>query len=76
MSYVLLLIFFTSTDGKSFLLTNTTNMDVADVAACKAAATGVWNGFKDTKLVKLAAWCVPKDVTDGKKVERIIDFKQ
>lgn len=71
MKYVVLLAFFTSVDGKNFVLQSTTNIETEDTASCKSTADGVWTSFKDNKFVKIAAWCIPKSTEGGKnKVER------
>lgn len=74
MKYLLLLAFFTSTDGKSFYLQSTNSMEFESKLACELAGAGAWDTFKKAKAVNavnMVGWCMAKDAKSSSDVYRL-----
>lgn len=77
MKYILLLIFFTTADGKQYLLQTSNTSEYESRDACKLAAESVWASFKPLgtqNAMKVAAWCLAKDAklaTDNFRIDTV-----
>jgi hypothetical protein len=76
MKFILLLAFFTTTDGKQYLLQTTNYSGEYETAqACKSAAETVWTTFKKplgkSNAVNLVAWCLAKETAQSSQNFRV-----
>jgi hypothetical protein len=84
MKYILLLMFFTTTDAKQhWQLQNTSTMEFDSKQACELAATGVWKTFKKIdaqpnaiRAGNMTAWCMAKGATQSSDIQRLNNVGQ
>lgn len=76
MKYILLMMFFTTTDGSHWLLQNTASLELDTEVACKSAGVGIWSTFEKTNGMNMLAWCMPKGATKSSDVMRLKDVGQ